>query len=173
VQIAGRGGVPVDATAVVINVTAVAGEGVGFVTVHPCLATRPNASSLNFVPGANVANEIVAPLSSSGELCLFTSAAAHLLVDAVGFVGADSPTVPLAPTRYLDTRAAGETFDGESEKGGRTTAGGSVTLNVAGRGAVPGDAAAVIVNVTAVGPTETGFVTVHPCSPVVPNASSL
>ena len=34
--VAGRGGVPADATSVVLNVTAVGGLGVGFVTVFPC-----------------------------------------------------------------------------------------------------------------------------------------
>ena len=173
VEIAGRGGVPADAKAVVINVTAVAVDARGFVTVHPCVSPRPLASSLNYTEGVNLANEIVAPLNADGELCLYTLRAAHLLVDVVGYVDADAPTVPVTPARYLDTRANGVTFDAESQRGGRTTAGGSVTLQVGDRGQVPAGVAAVIANVTAVGPTERGYVTVHPCAPSVPNASSL
>ena len=36
VLVRGRGGVPVDATAVVLNVTVDGPEGSGFVTVFPC-----------------------------------------------------------------------------------------------------------------------------------------
>lgn len=173
VEIAGRGGVPADAKAVVINVTAVAGEVAGFVTVHPCLSSLPVASALNFTPSVSVANEIVAPLSADGEICLYTSESAHLLVDVVGFVDISSLTMPVAPSRYLDTRPVGVTFDTADQQGGRTSAGGQVALAVAGRGSVPADAAAVIVNVTAVGPDEVGFATVHPCAGTPPNASSL
>ena len=173
VQIAGRGGVPVGAKAAVINVTAVGAVSGGFLTVHPCEGEPPNASSLNFVPGVNVANELIAPLSATGEVCIFTSAEVHVLVDAVGYVDAASPLVPVSPARYLDTRANGETFDGMSEAVGRKAAGSEEVVMVAGRGAVPADAAAVIVNVTAVSPDGVGFVTVHACEDEPPNASSL
>jgi hypothetical protein len=173
VMIADRGGVPANATAVVINVTAVAPEATGFVTVHPCVTPLPNVSALNYTAGVNIANEIVAPLSDTGEVCIFTSGAAHIIVEVVGFVDANSPTTPVTPARYLDTRAAGATFDGDDQRGGRTTAGGQVTLKVTDRGDVPADAVAVIANVTAVNPDGKGFVTVHPCEPTPPNASSL
>jgi Right handed beta helix region len=173
VDIAGRGAVPANAKAVVINVTAVAADGLGFVTVHPCVSPLPLASSLNYTAGVNLANEIVAPLSATGDICLYTSEAAHLLVDVVGFVASDSPTVPVTPARYLDTRLTGETFDTLNARSGPTGPNSTYTLKVAGRGTVPADAAAVIVNVTAVGPTEVGFVTVHPCAATPPNASSL
>jgi hypothetical protein len=174
IAIAGRGGVPSDAEAAVVNVTAVGGEGVGFVTVHPCVTPRPLASSLNFAAGTNIANEIVAPLSATGEICVFTSAPTHLLVDVVGFVPAGSSAVPLTPTRYLDTRSAtGETFDGDDRKTGKVPAGSAYRLAVAGRGEVPANASAAIVNVTAVGAAGSGFVTVDPCGDPRPLASSL
>ena len=59
----------------------------GFVTVHPCLATMPLASSLNYVPGVNGGNEIVAQLDTNGQLCVYTSAATHLTVDVVAYLG--------------------------------------------------------------------------------------
>jgi hypothetical protein len=173
VTIAGRGGVPADARAVVINVTAVGSASNGFVTVHPCVDPRPVASSLNYTPGVNMANEIVAPLTAAGELCLYTNRSIHLLVDVVGFVDARSPLVPLTPSRYLDTRPVGDTFDDRNEGAGIPGAQSTTTLPVAGRGGVPADAAAVIVNVTAVGAGQRGFVTVHPCLAEPPLASSL
>ncbi len=173
VQISGRGSVPVGARAVVANITAVAADGIGFVTAHPCLTPRPNASSLNYTAGVNIANEVIIPLTGSGELCLYTSAAAHLLVDVTGHIGAASTTTPVAPARYLDTRPTGDTFDDQKQAEGRPPAGATITLPVAGRGDVPADAAAVIVNVTAINADNTGFVTVHPCLPTAPNAASL
>ena len=85
-QIAGRGDVPVEATAVVINVTAVGADGVGFVTVHPCVDPRPNASSVNYVAGINSANELIAQLAADGTLCMYSSESTHLLVDVVAYI---------------------------------------------------------------------------------------
>ena len=47
--IAGRGGVPTDATSVVLNVTADGAQGPGYVTVYACDAPQPVASNVNFV----------------------------------------------------------------------------------------------------------------------------
>jgi hypothetical protein len=85
VAVAGRGGVPVGAEAVVANVTLVNAAGAGFATVFPC-GTVPGASSVNYVAGGTVANEVIAKLSPTGSLCVYTSAAADVLVDVVGYV---------------------------------------------------------------------------------------
>lgn len=173
IQIAGRGDVPMGAQAVVANVTAVAAENTGFVTAHPCLSAPPNASSLNFTAGVNIANEVIIPLAGTGEICLFTSASTHLLVDVVGYIDAASPTTPVTPARYLDTRSTGETFDDENEAGGKTAARTQITLPIAGRGDVPLDAGSVVINVTAIAAETDGFFTVHPCLATPPNAARL
>lgn len=173
IKLAGRGMVPADAEGVVVNVTAVAPDNVGFVTVHPCVATRPNASSLNYSSGVALGNEIVAGLNGAGEACFYTSAAAHLTVDVVGYVPKGSSTSLLTPARLMDSRPGQSTVDGQFAGQGIRTAGSATNLMVNGRGGVPSDAAAVIVNVTAVGPNAAGFVTVHPCLASLPTAASL
>lgn len=173
VQIGGRGAVPADATAAVINVTAVNPANTGFVTAHPCAVPRPNTSSLNHTATVNLGNEVVAPLTATGELCLYTAAGTDLTIDVTGYVAADSPTKAIPPGRFFDTRPTGETFDGREQRGGRRAAGSTIAVPIAGRGDVPANAAAVIVNVTAVGADGTGHVTVHPCLPTPPNAASL
>jgi uncharacterized repeat protein (TIGR01451 family) len=173
VDIAGRGGVPADASGAVINVTAIAPQGKGFLTVHPCASPRPVTSSLNYTTGVSLGNEVVAKLSTSGSVCIYTSAGTHLAVDVVGSVPASSGIVPLDPARLLDTRSDGATVDGQFAADGRTVAESTTTLTVAGRGGVPADADAVIIDVIAVKPSETGYVTVHPCLPPNPLASSL
>jgi alpha-tubulin suppressor-like RCC1 family protein len=83
VVVAGRGGVPKGAGSAVLNVTAVNPVSRGFVTVYPC-GTRPDASSLNYVPGAAVANGVIAKLSSKGTVCVFTNQEIDLVVDVTG-----------------------------------------------------------------------------------------
>lgn len=175
VQIAGRDEVPSDAAGVVMNVTAVGAEGTGFVTVHPCLDTPPNASSLNYTAGTNLGNEIIAGLDADGQTCLFTSAAAHLTVDVVGYVPNASPLTAVSPARILETRDGDDldTVDDEFEGDGKTEPNSITKLTVAGRAGVPSDSAAVIINLTAVGVQSNGFVTVYPCTPNVPLAASL
>lgn len=56
VQVAGEHGVPSDAVAAVLNVTAVDATAQGFLTMFPCDAVRPDASNVNFVSGVAVAN---------------------------------------------------------------------------------------------------------------------
>lgn len=84
--VVGRGGVPADATAAIVNVSAVDPAATGRLTVHPCAGSPPITSSLNVTAGVNGANEIIADLNDSGELCIYTSAATHLLADVVDYL---------------------------------------------------------------------------------------
>jgi hypothetical protein len=172
-QVTGRGGVPSTALAVVLNVTATGAQSNGFVTVFPCGGTRPNASNLNVQPGVSVPNLVIAKVGSGGKVCVYTHAAMHLIADVNGFVPAGSPYVPLVPARLLDTRGDGVTVDGKFARGGIRAAGSTLELPVAGRGGVPADGRAVVLNVTAAGAQGNGFVTVFPCGTTRPNASSV
>jgi len=83
--------VPAGANAVSLNLTVTQGErnqGYGFVTAFPCTAvtdTVPNASTLNFVEGVDVANSTVVPLGATGKICLNVYGSAHLIIDANGY----------------------------------------------------------------------------------------
>ena len=92
VQVGGRGGVPVDAVAAVLNVTVTEAQGAGFATVFPCGVDRPNASSVNFVAGSTVANGVIAKLGAGGvnvgKVCVFVSQPTHVLVDVAGYFSA-------------------------------------------------------------------------------------
>lgn len=172
VQIAGRAGIPGDAKAAVLNVTAINPGARGFLTVHPC-GDRPLASSLNYsAAGTVVGNEIITKLSATGSICVFTSAATHLSIDVGGNFPADAPTTPLAPARFVDTRTGETTIDGTNAGDGQIPAGGEMEIQVAGRGLVPSAANAAVMNVTAINPAGGGFLTIHPCGER-PLASSL
>jgi Regulator of chromosome condensation (RCC1) repeat len=84
-QVSGRGGVPADASAAVLNVTVTGAQGDGFVTVWPCGTDKPNASSLNFAAGQTIANAVITKVGSGGKVCLSTSTATHLLADINGY----------------------------------------------------------------------------------------
>jgi hypothetical protein len=99
-----RGGTAVDSAAVSLNVTATETGGAGYATVYPCGAQRPAASTINYGPGATIANGIIAKVGSNGRVCIYTHADAHLVVDVNGFFPAGSDYRPLTPARLLDTR---------------------------------------------------------------------
>jgi len=173
--VAGRYTIPVDASAVVLNVTVTGAQGSGFATVWPCGATKPNASNLNFRLGVTVPNSVITKVGTGGKVCIATSAATHLLADVGGYYPAGSSYVSLVPGRMLDTRTTGETVDhaAGSEKIGLRTAGTPTPFTVAGRYTIPVDAATVVLNVTVTGAQGGGFATVWPCGAPQPNASNL
>jgi len=87
--VAGRAGVPEHASMAVLNLTATDGAAGGFVTIWPCESTAgavPEVSSLN-LRSSDVANVVLAPLSSHGTICLQTRVhGANLLADLAGYV---------------------------------------------------------------------------------------
>lgn len=177
-QVGGRAGIDGDADAAVLYIAAVTPSGVGFVTAHPCLSERPLASSLNYSsppggPGTNRGNEIIAPLSDDGTVCIYVSTTTHLTVDVMGSVGAPTTYETVAPARILETRVGETTVDGQGELGGALAAGQQIELQVGGRAGVAPDASFAVVNLTSVQPAAIGFVTGHPCEPTLPLASSL
>jgi len=102
VKVTGVGGVPgAGVGAVSLNVTVVAPDDAGYVTVFPCGA-RPSASNLNFTAGQVVPNAVITPVSSAGEICFYSSANTHLLADINGwFVSVPSPSCSLAGPTFV------------------------------------------------------------------------
>lgn len=70
---------------------------------------------------------------------------------------------PLTPARLVDTRATGETADGDFQGDGSIASGDTYEVTIAGRGGIAGDATAAVINLTTVGPPARGFLTIHPC----------
>lgn len=174
-QLAGVAGIAVEATAVVLNLTATDSGGAGFVTVWPSGTTRPEVSNLNVTgAGQTRPNLVVAPLGAGGAVDLFASAGAHLVADVSGyFVPVDGQQggrfVPVDPARLLDTRTRNGVL-----VPGPVAAGGTIGVRVVGRGGVPVTGVrAVALNVTAVDSAGPGFVTVWPTDQPRPLASNL
>lgn len=172
-RVAGRPGVPSDAGAAFLNVVAITPEQRGFLTIYPCDQDRPTAASLNYDAGSVTANATLARLSADGTVCIFTSVATDLVADVTGSVPNEGSPTALTPARLFDSRASGSTVDGLFLGNGEVGADSVTMFDVAGRGEVPDDAASVMLNVTAVGATASGWLTVFSCDDQVPLAANL
>ena len=86
VKIARRNNIPADAAAAVVNITAINPAAGGHITVFPCNAKQPNASTLNYAAGQVIANGATVPLDNNGNICVFTRQAMDLIVDVTGYL---------------------------------------------------------------------------------------
>jgi hypothetical protein len=159
--------VPGDASAVVLNVTAVDPAGAGYLSVSPCPGASGPVSSVNYRPGQTVADLAVTPLGPGGTVCVQTSASSHVLVDVMGWFGAGSAFTPVAPHRVVDTR------QGLGAPGHPVAAGSVLDVDLASVRGVPAGASAAAVTVTLAGAAADGYATVFPCGAPTPLASDL
>jgi hypothetical protein len=176
VQIAGRGGVPASGvSAVVLNATVTNTTTPGYLVVYGRGVARPLASNLNWTAGQTVPNLVEVPVGPDGKVTVFNSqGSTDVIFDVAGYVSTADQAAgsaglfnPLVPARLLDTRTG---------MGGATTlgAGGTVSLQLSGRGNVPANGvSAVVLNVTATNPSTSGYITVWPDGAPRPLASSL
>lgn len=109
------------------------------------------------------ANTVLAQLTQSGSVCVFSSVNAGVIVDVNAAVPAGTTIAGVSPARLHDTRAAGS----------RAAAGSVTEVRVAGRGGVSNDAATAVLNVTVMDAAAPGYVTVFPCGSRLPDASNL
>ncbi len=104
VKVAGVGGVPAGATAVSLNLTVTNPRTPGFLTTYPCDEPRPLASNVNFTSDNTVAGAAIVPVAADGTVCVYTSAATHLVVDVMGSFSGTDAYIRAGPTRLADTR---------------------------------------------------------------------
>jgi hypothetical protein len=168
VGVTNRDGVPADAVAAVLTVTAVSrGGGDNFVTVYPSGEAKPDTSSLNAGPWDGAVANLVTIKLGGGAVDLTSYADCDLLVDLVGVYRPAAGAVntgrlrsfPFA-SRALDTRP-----------GPRPAVGTISRVNLTGM--VPSDAVAVVGTLTAVTAGAPGFVTAFPRGSAVPDTSNL
>jgi hypothetical protein len=159
-----------------LNVTAVGPTASSYLTVWPTGVTQPLASNLNFVAGETVANLVVVPLGSSGQVSIFNgSGSTNVVVDVAGWFGSVSAgssageyVAGLNPTRIADTRSgSGQPYAGDTLAAG-------ASLTVAGFSTAPSSsAAALALNVTVTNTQSSGYLTVYPAGTTRPLASNL
>lgn len=162
--IGGAGGVPSNASAVVVNVTAVQPTATGFLTVWPAGAALPGTSNLNTVPNKTVPNLVAVGLGA-GQIAIRNAfGSTHVLVDVMGWFS--SGFQPLTPARVADTRVG--------QCGVVLAAGDTREVAVAAAGGVPASGAgAVTLNLTVTQPATAGFLSVWPAGSAFPGTSNL
>ncbi|MEZ0064310.1 N-acetyl-anhydromuramyl-L-alanine amidase AmpD [Streptacidiphilus sp. MAP12-20] len=171
-QVTGGGGVLTDSgvTAVVLNVTATSPSASSNLTVYPGQTTMPGVSNLNFSPAQTISNLVVVPVGSDGKVRLYNQAGTvQIIADLAGYFTTSGGSVfhTVSPVRVMDTRS------GIGVRSGAVGAGAKVTLQVGAANGIPLNAKAVVLNVTAVAPTTSGFVTVFPNGTAMPGVSNI
>ncbi|NYF55939.1 hypothetical protein [Micromonospora purpureochromogenes] len=171
-QVAGRGGVPAGGVgSVVLNVTVTGPTANSFLTLYPYPESTPTASSINFPAGWLGSNNVTVKVGVEGKVSIYNrSGTTHVIVDVVGFYAA-SDTVksslgwggqyqPVEPTRLIDTRptalAAGQSISSYVDFGPSSPR-----------------VKALVLNITAVQPAKSGFLSAWSGDGPVPTSSTV
>ena len=172
-DVAGRGGVPANATAITGNVTVVNQTAGGYVTFGPTVTDNPTTSTVNFPIGDTRANGITVRLAGDGSLAAIYIAPlgkkTHLILDVTGYYLQDltgSKFYPLSPGRVLDSRVG-------TGLSGSFKANTARTLTIEGHVGVPTAAVAVSGNLTVVGQTAGGYVSMTQATTSTPTTSTI
>jgi hypothetical protein len=169
--------VPAEATAVVLNVTAVNPTAGSDLRVYPTGQVRPNSSSLNFVAGEVIPNLVIATVGTGGSIQIFNETGnVDVIADVLGYfrpaVSGGGPYHPLAPSRVLESRAGFGPIQYSTPWNGGTDR----AVQISGflpSAVVPPNATAVVLNVIAVNPSGGSDLRVYPTGQPRPNASNL
>ena len=101
--------VPVNATAVVMNITSTGATESTFITAFKGGTDRPNVSNLNVRANQDTANLAIVPLGAGNTVRFYNSAGdSHVIADVFGYLLADRGDRYVAadqPTRIIDTRS--------------------------------------------------------------------
>ncbi len=155
---------PEDAVGLALSVTVVTPDA-GFFTAFPCAQGLPETSSVNARPGLPTANLVLVAPDAAGDVCIFSEAGGHLIVDVSGWwTAGTTPFTAIDPVRAYDTRVLANPV--------KLPAAAIRDVDIAGAVA-PDDAVAVAVNLAVVNPTDNGFFVVYPCGVEPPLASNL
>lgn len=148
-QLAGRDGIPANADAVLLNVTASAETTPGGYVTYPADENQAPVDGGYWAKGEQVTNLVMMPVDGDAVIDNSSSGTASFTADAVGYYtyeASNSVFLPATPRRLLDVKI-----------NGRQT----VKLTVVG-GAVPTTGTtAVAVNLTASGATQTNTITAY------------
>jgi hypothetical protein len=176
IQVTGLGGVPSDATAVVVNVTATNTQAPGYLTLYPAGTSPPTASNLNWTTGETVANQATIKLNSQGQLSMVSSAPTDAIIDVEGYYASGgSAFYPVPPTRIVDTRLGNPSgLSGTALQYIGSPIYPKTPYHVYLSGLIPPLTTAAVLNVTVPsvlgGP---GYLTVYPQGTPTPTASNL
>jgi hypothetical protein len=141
-----------------LNVTVTNPTTSGNLTVYETGSSVPTEPDVSFAAGQTISNLVVVPVNGDGDFSVYNATGStDVVADVEGYYekptyGAGIGFTPTAPTRILDTR---------NGTGGVPAApvgpNSDVGVTVAGVAGIPANVTAVVVNVTDVNPTATGY----------------
>ncbi|MFC1439434.1 S53 family peptidase [Streptacidiphilus sp. N1-10] len=159
----GANGIPSDAKAVVLNLTAVGTGGSGYLAAYAEGGSVPTVSNVDWsAAGTVIAGLAVVPVGADGRVSIKVVGSSHVLADVFGYYTADaggSSFTVAGPSRLLASTAV--------------AAGQHVALQVTGRVGIPSGIKAVVLNVTVLGSTAGGYLTAWADGATRPLASNL
>jgi hypothetical protein len=180
VTVAGNGGVPsTGVSAIVLNVTVTRPTAAGFVTAFPTGQTQPLASNLNYLAGQTVANRVIVPVGTNGQVTLASPTPTDVVVDVSGWYTATGGTTgaeftpEVTPARICDTRGSNpsqlvapstqcNTNVASGSPANPLVAGAARTIQSTGIGDAPSGATAAVLNVTDIRPSAPSYLAVYP-----------
>ena len=167
-QIAGAAGIPADARAVAVNVTAVQPQpGHGNLRIYPDGGAVPVVNNISYSPFVDTAAFVVIRLPADGKIDVYSAGSStDVVIDAFAYYPPSANLVAIQPIRVYDSRDYTPLQPGTV-----------VNVHVAGIAGVPADAQAVLLSVTAIHPGVVrnfqGNLRVFPAGEPVPEASTL
>jgi hypothetical protein len=171
VPVTSVGGVPVSASAVVVNIAVVNTTAPSYIEAYPSGSPPPSSTptvNQNWLPGEVLSTKAIVGVGSNGDIALYNANGdTDVVVDVDGYFSSlggsgDLFTVLSSPVRLADTRTSG----------GPVAPASLLTMAVAGSNSVPSDATACALNVVdiAQGPN---YLTVFPIGEFPPNATDV
>ncbi len=182
ITVTGLDGIPISATAVVVNVTAVNMTSAGYLSIYPEGSTLPVVSSLNWTSTSGIVTNLVTVPVNNGQIAVMNGAGStvNVIVDIEGYYAPPGSTPAglynfVTPTRVADTRCSESPLPTNiassycaslpSVNSNATTLGAGQTENIAVTGidGIPtSGVSAVVLNLTAIGPTAGGYLAAFP-----------
>jgi hypothetical protein len=172
--VAGHNGVPADADAVLLNVITTNEKAAGHLTAYPDGTSAPGTSSSNWRAGQTVWNLVYVQLVH-GKVVLnnASTGTVDFVADLVCYyhhLGSASVSVPLPPTRVLNTLNGTGTGGTVAELGPKS----SLKLKITGANGVPAThVTAAQLNVIAITPAASGYLAVYSDANPRPTAATL
>ena len=159
-------GLPSNAQAYSLNVTSLPHGRLNYLTSWPSGQSQPNVSTLNSPTGAVAANAAIVPAGSGGDISVFVSDDADVILDVNGYFAPPAAgglaLYTATPCRVLDTRSGVGVLNGV------------LGIDVIGSAcAPPSTAQAYIVNATVVPAGPLSYVTLWPDGESQPDVSTL
>jgi hypothetical protein len=172
--------IPSSVTAVAVDITAASETELGYLVAYADGTQQPVTSATNYAASTTVTGYEIVPVGADGKIAIYNSSTGttHLIIDITGYYTSDATLTgdqtyhPLTPAyRALDT--ATSTTHTNLTSTGNVAAGKSFTLQITGVDAIPTDATAVAINLTAFGDTGLGILEAYQTGITQPTDTTL